>query len=99
MDRGQYGEYIHGIPTGERPFLGRPASHGCMRMSNENVLQIYQRYADVGSTVKLLRDRVQSGALAATFKSAGGIDHTITDGAELVGGAVQGTLPTPVQMP
>src|SRR5439155_24831427 len=78
---GQYGEYVHGIPTPERAFLGRPASHGCMRMSNENVLQVYQRYADIGSTVRVNRDVAQSRALAAKFQAAGGADHPITDGA------------------
>ena len=40
--------YIHG--TNEEELLGSPASHGCIRMSNNDILTLYQ-YVEVGSDV------------------------------------------------
>jgi len=40
--------YIHG--TNEEELLGYPASHGCIRMSNHDILSLYQ-YIDVGADV------------------------------------------------
>jgi lipoprotein-anchoring transpeptidase ErfK/SrfK len=94
LDLGGYGEYIHGTPRDERAGLGRPASHGCMRMSNENVLQLFQRYAGVGTDVTILRDPAESARLQAAFKAQGLKDHAITDGAELLPAAIAGRAPT-----
>ena len=43
--------YIHG--TSEEGRLGRPASHGCIRMSNKDVLELYNKLA-VGTKVLIL---------------------------------------------
>ena len=40
--------YIHG--TNEEELLGAPASHGCIRMSNHDVLSLY-KYVEVGADV------------------------------------------------
>jgi L,D-transpeptidase ErfK/SrfK len=32
--------YVHGTPARNERFLGRPASHGCIRMRNEDVLEL-----------------------------------------------------------
>lgn len=96
MDLGGYSEYIHGTPAGERKDLGHPASHGCLRMSNENVLQLFQRYAGVGTEVTILRDRTESWKLTAAFDAEGLKDQAITDGAELLPEAIAGKAPTPI---
>lgn len=96
MDLGGYSEYIHGTPASERKDLGHPASHGCLRMSNENVLQLYQRYAGVGTEVTILRDKAKSQALKEAFEAQGLKDHAITDGAELLPAAIAGKPPTPI---
>lgn len=43
--------YIHG--TSEEGRLGTPASHGCIRMSNKDVLELYNKIA-VGTKVLIL---------------------------------------------
>ncbi|HEY9856844.1 MAG TPA: L,D-transpeptidase [Stenomitos sp.] len=96
MDLGGYSEYIHGTPASERKDLGHPASHGCLRMSNENVLQLYQRYAGVGTEVTLLRDPAKSQQLREAFEAQGLKDHAITDGAELLPAAIAGKPPAPI---
>ncbi|MDB5100100.1 MAG: ErfK/YbiS/YcfS/YnhG family protein [Cyanobacteria bacterium RYN_339] len=96
MDLGGYSEYIHGTPASERADLGRPASHGCMRLSNENVLQLYQRYAGVGTEVEINRDAAESKRLRAGFAATHRKEHAITDGKELLAGAAAGRLPKPV---
>ena len=45
--------YIHG--TAEQDTLGTPASHGCVRMSNEDVLWLFD-WADVGTTVTIVEN-------------------------------------------
>ncbi len=40
--------YIHGTP--EEGLIGRPASHGCVRMTNEDVLDLFERL-DEGALV------------------------------------------------
>jgi murein L,D-transpeptidase YcbB/YkuD len=34
--------YVHGTPARNERFLGRPASHGCIRMRNEDVIELAQ---------------------------------------------------------
>lgn len=96
LDLGGYSEYIHGTPASERKDLGHPASHGCLRMSNENVLQLYQRYAGVGTEVTILRDATKSKELREAFEAQGLKDHAITDGAELLHDAIAGKPPKPI---
>lgn len=97
MSLGAYAQYIHGTPASERKDLGKPASHGCLRMSNENVLQLYQRYVGVGTEVKMNRDPKRSAELKTALAAKGLKDHAITDGAELVADAAKGKAPKPVE--
>jgi hypothetical protein len=46
--------YIHGTP--EEGLLGRPASHGCIRMGNEAVIELF-RQVRVGTLVHIMPDR------------------------------------------
>jgi lipoprotein-anchoring transpeptidase ErfK/SrfK len=50
LDPGEYA--IHG--TNAPNSIGRPASYGCIRMYNEDILDLYQR-VDVGARVVVLR--------------------------------------------
>ena len=43
--------YIHG--TNAESQLGTPASHGCVRMANEDVIDLYER-VPVGSAVEII---------------------------------------------
>ena len=43
--------YIHG--TSEEGLLGKPASHGCIRMSNKDVIDLYKKI-EVGTLVLIL---------------------------------------------
>lgn len=42
--------YIHGCPDSEP--VGAPASHGCVRMSNDDVIELFER-VPVGTTVNI----------------------------------------------
>jgi hypothetical protein len=42
--------YIHG--TADEGLIGRPASHGCIRMRNTDVIQLFD-WAEVGTTVTI----------------------------------------------
>lgn len=37
--------YIHG--TNQQHFLGTPASHGCIRMGNDDVIDLFERVRDI----------------------------------------------------
>lgn len=43
--------YIHGTPDDDR--IGTPASHGCVRMRNDDVIALFER-VDVGTPVEIL---------------------------------------------
>lgn len=45
--------YIHG--TNEEGLIGRPASHGCIRMKNADVIDLYDK-VEVGTRVLILTD-------------------------------------------
>ena len=42
---------IHGVPKYEYKYLGRPASHGCIRMRNEDILEL-KKYVELGTRVR-----------------------------------------------
>lgn len=44
--------YIHGTP--EEGFIGQPASHGCIRMKNKDVMELYN-LVDVGTPILILK--------------------------------------------
>lgn len=48
LDRGEYA--IHGTSASMRSSIGRAASYGCIRMLNEDILDLYAR-VDVGALV------------------------------------------------
>lgn len=43
--------YIHG--TNQEDLLGTPASHGCVRMANSDVIELYDRVAE-GTTLSII---------------------------------------------
>jgi lipoprotein-anchoring transpeptidase ErfK/SrfK len=93
LNLGAYGQYIHGIPKHEERALGTHASHGCMRMSNGNVIDLYQHYATVGTVVEVNRDKTLSKALASKYAAAGHTVHLKTDGNDLIDDVVEATGP------
>lgn len=52
--------YIHG--TADEATLGRPASHGCIRLSNEDVIDLFNRVA-VGDEVEIAPPTLQRGKI------------------------------------
>ncbi len=48
---------IHGVPKSKYKYLGRPASHGCIRMRNEDIL-VLKNYVELGSRVRTV-DKVK----------------------------------------
>ena len=44
--------YIHGTP--EEGFIGQPASHGCIRMKNKDVIELYN-FVDEGTPILILK--------------------------------------------
>jgi hypothetical protein len=44
--------YIHGTP--EEGFIGEPASHGCVRMRNKDVIELYD-FIDEGTPILILK--------------------------------------------
>jgi peptidoglycan hydrolase-like protein with peptidoglycan-binding domain len=81
---GAYAQYFHGIPKHEEKDLGKPASHGCLRMSTANVLEFHEKYAGPGTKVTLTRDAAESERLAQAAAAAGLEDRPITAGIEYV---------------
>ncbi|MBK8580821.1 MAG: L,D-transpeptidase [Flavobacteriales bacterium] len=51
VDSMQRGIYIHG--TGDEASLGRPSSHGCIRMRNSDVIQLFDE-VPTGALVVIL---------------------------------------------
>lgn len=80
LDLGAHTQYIHGIPKEEEPELGSAASHGCLRMSGANILEMHELYAGAGTDVTLIRDPTQCTALLARFRSAGIAERSIEEG-------------------
>ncbi len=89
---GRYAQYFHGIPKHEERDLGRPASHGCMRMSGANVLELHECYAGPGTDVLLVRDQAASDDLARRFAAAGVADRPIAAGREYTAAYLYGEM-------
>jgi len=64
--------YVHGTPAGNERHLGRPASHGCIRMANRDVMELAQMVlaADGGASV--------STATAATLLRTPGATREVS---------------------
>jgi peptidoglycan hydrolase-like protein with peptidoglycan-binding domain len=92
LDLGRYAEYIHGIPKSEEAALGRPASHGCLRMSPTNILHLFENYAESGTDVRINRDRAESLRLEAAAGAAGLVIKPVLEGREYLAGYVSGEL-------
>lgn len=92
LSLGQYSQYIHGIPASEEPELGHAASHGCMRMSGSNILELGEKYAEAGTDVTINRDKSRSAALEAKYAAAQLADRPTDAGREYLFGYVSGEL-------
>lgn len=92
LDLGRYAQYIHGIPKSEEHALGRPASHGCLRMSPTNILHLFENYAESGTDVRINRDRAESLRLEAAAGAAGLVIKPVLEGREYLAGYVSGEL-------
>ena len=93
IDLGGYSEFIHGVGRSKYPLLGQPASHGCLRMSNENVLLLYSKYIAKGVEVEMVRDPQESQRLRAQAAANGVRERSIEDGAEFYANGLKGKLP------
>lgn len=80
LDLDAHTQFIHGIPKEEEPELGHAASHGCLRVSGANILELHERFAGAGTNVALIRDPAESAALLARFAAAGVAVRSITEG-------------------
>jgi lipoprotein-anchoring transpeptidase ErfK/SrfK len=95
LSLGAYAEYIHGIPASEEAALGKAASHGCLRMSGSNILELAEKYAEAGTQVTINRDARKSNALEASYEDANlrGVRDRPTDaGREYLFGYLSGEL-------
>ncbi len=92
LSMGAYAQYLHGIPASEEKDLGHAASHGCVRMSGSNVLELAEKYAGTGSDLTLLRDRTASAKLDAAFATSGLKDRPTDSGREYLFGYLSGEL-------
>ena len=64
--------YVHGTPKKNEYRLGRPASHGCIRMSPTNILDVSEKYISTGTQFELTRNPSRARDLEALFD-----DHEI----------------------
>lgn len=94
LSLGAYAQYIHGIPASEEAELGHAASHGCLRMSGSNVLELAEKYAGTGSDVKINRDRAASQQLEGKFQASRQTDRPTDAGREYLFGYLSGELGT-----
>jgi len=92
LSLGAYSQYIHGIPASEEPELGHAASHGCLRVSGSNVLELGEKYAEAGSSVTINRDRALSAKLEAAATAAQVTDKPTDAGREYMFGYLSGEL-------
>ena len=92
LSMGQYSQYIHGIPVGEEKELGHAASHGCLRMSGSNILEVGEKFAEAGTDITISRDKNLSARLKASYESAGVKDRPTDAGREYMFGYVSGEL-------
>lgn len=89
---GAYAEYLHGVPWYEEADLGEAASHGCVRMSGSNILEVAEKWAEAGTEVVINRDMAKSGRLRQQFEDSGMQDRPTDAGREHLFGYVSGEL-------
>ncbi len=92
LSMGAYAQYIHGIPVSEEAELGHAASHGCMRMSGSNILEVGEKFAEAGTDITINRDKTLSAKLKASYDAAGAKDRPTDAGREYMFGYVSGEL-------
>ncbi|MBK6688400.1 MAG: murein L,D-transpeptidase [Deltaproteobacteria bacterium] len=92
LDFGAYAQYLHGIPQGAEADLGRAASHGCLRLSGANILELHERYAECGTEVRINRGPQRSAALRAAFAETGLADRPLDAGRAHMFGYCYGDL-------
>ena len=94
LSLGAFSQYIHGIPVSEEAELGHAASHGCLRMSGSNVLELAEKFAGAGSDITINRDRALSTKLEARATAAHVSDRATDSGREYLFGYLSGELGT-----
>jgi peptidoglycan hydrolase-like protein with peptidoglycan-binding domain len=92
LSLGNYAQYIHGIPASEEAELGHAASHGCLRVSGSNILELTEKYAEAGTSITINRDRTQSAKLATAATTAQVGDKPTDAGREYLFGYLSGEL-------
>lgn len=92
LDFGAYAQYLHGIPNAAEANLGKAASHGCMRMSGANILDLHERYAERGTEIRINRSAQRSAELRAAFAETGLGDTAVDAGRPYMFGYCYGDL-------
>jgi lipoprotein-anchoring transpeptidase ErfK/SrfK len=92
LSLGQYAEYIHGIPASEEAELGHAASHGCLRVSGSNILELSEKYAEAGTKVTVNRDKSVGAELRQEYQDEGVQDRPTDAGREYMFGYLSGEL-------
>jgi lipoprotein-anchoring transpeptidase ErfK/SrfK len=93
LDMGGNAQYIHGTLKSNEKRLGTPASHGCIRMSNGNVIDLYQKYATVGTVVEINRDKTKSLKLDSAMAVAGVTITPLDEGNEWIDDVIEAAGP------
>jgi lipoprotein-anchoring transpeptidase ErfK/SrfK len=92
LSMGAHAQYIHGIPVSEEKELGHAASHGCMRMSGSNILEVGEKFAEAGTDITINRDPATSAKLKVAYDGAALKDRPTDAGREYMFGYVSGEL-------
>jgi lipoprotein-anchoring transpeptidase ErfK/SrfK len=93
FDMGGYAQYIHGTLKSNEKNLGRAASHGCIRMSTGNSIDLYQKYATVGTVVEINRDKTKSKKLESDMAVSGALLTPLDEGNDLIDDLMEATGP------
>ena len=78
--------YVHGTPAGNERFLGNPASHGCIRMKNTDVMELAAMILRAeGSPIpdsvveRLVQNPRQTREVALTGRVRARIEYRLTE--------------------
>lgn len=83
---------IHGTHKYNEPELGQPKSHGCLRLSPANIVEVSEFYIEAGSRYAITQDENLSRELDQKFKKAGLITRDIEDGREYMAAYTAGEM-------
>jgi hypothetical protein len=92
-------QYLHGIPLDEEKSLGHAASHGCVRLSGSNILEVSERYVEPGTGVLINRNAALSAKLEAQFGASGVSERPTEAGREFMFGYLSGELGVVTHLP